>query len=46
MLKVKDERDDAIFVKQKLPKKHAYLETELAKERIITKTWTNSSKTT
>ena len=40
------ERDNVVLVKQELLKKHAYLETELAKERNIIKTWTNFVKTT
>ena len=46
MLEVQKERDDSIFVKNELLKKNASLESELAKEREIIRTWTNSGKTT
>ncbi|XP_063948055.1 uncharacterized protein LOC135152154 [Daucus carota subsp. sativus] len=45
MLEVQKERDDVVFVKNELLKKHASFESELAKERDIIKTWTNSGKT-
>ena len=46
MLETQKERDDAIYVKHELLKKFEYLEAELAKERKIIKTWTNSGKDT
>ena len=45
MLEVHKERDDSVFIKNELLKKHASFESELAKERDIIKTWTNSGKT-
>ncbi|KAL8155658.1 hypothetical protein AgCh_000889 [Apium graveolens] len=46
MLKFQKERDNVVYVKEKLFEKHAYLENELAKEREVIKLWTNSGKTT
>ena len=46
MLEVQKERDDAVIVKDELLKRYASLQSELAKEREIIKTWTNSGKTT
>ena len=46
MLEVQKERDDSVFIKNELLKKTASLESELAKEREIIRTWTNSGKTT
>ena len=46
MLETQKERDDSIYVKHELLKKFEYLESELAKERKIIKTWTNSGKDT
>ncbi|KAL8156015.1 hypothetical protein AgCh_001181 [Apium graveolens] len=46
MLKNQKERDDVVYVKEKLLEKYAYLEMELAKEREVIKLWTNSGKTT
>ena len=46
MLDVQKERDDVVFVKNELLKKHSFLESELAKEREMIKTWTNSGKNT
>ena len=46
MLEVQKERDDAVIVKDELLKRYASLQSELAKERDIIKTWTNSGKTT
>ncbi|XP_063949925.1 uncharacterized protein LOC135152763 [Daucus carota subsp. sativus] len=45
MLEVQKERDDAVIIKNELLKKHATLESELAKEREIIRTFTNSGKT-
>ncbi|KAL8108673.1 hypothetical protein AgCh_024946 [Apium graveolens] len=46
MLEIQKERDNVVYVKEKLLEKHAYLEKELAKEREVIKLWTNSGKTT
>ncbi|KAL8125363.1 hypothetical protein AgCh_012888 [Apium graveolens] len=46
MLEIQTERDNAVYVKEKLLEEHAYLEKELAKEREAIKLWTNSGKTT
>ena len=46
MIETQKERDDVVYVKQELLKKFEYLESELAKERKIIKTWTNSGKDT
>ncbi|KAL8146231.1 hypothetical protein AgCh_004103 [Apium graveolens] len=46
MLEIQKERDNVVYVKEKLLEKHAYLEKELAKEREVIKLWTNSRKTT
>lgn len=46
MLEVQKERDNAIYVRNELLKKHVYLQSRLFKERINIKTWTNSRKTT
>ncbi|KAL8115209.1 hypothetical protein AgCh_021874 [Apium graveolens] len=46
MLKFQKERDNIVYVKEKLLEKHAYLEKKLAKEREVIKLWTNSGKTT
>ncbi|XP_063947601.1 uncharacterized protein LOC135152054 [Daucus carota subsp. sativus] len=46
MLVVQKERDDSVFIKDELLKKNASIESELAKEKEIIKTWTNSGKTT
>ncbi|XP_063948067.1 uncharacterized protein LOC135152165 [Daucus carota subsp. sativus] len=46
MLEVQKERADSIFIKDELLKRNASLESELAKEREIIKTWTNSGKIT
>ena len=46
MLEVQKERDDAVIIKDELLKRYASLQSELAKEREIIKTWTNSGKTT
>ena len=46
MLEVQKERDEAVLVKKELLKKFEYLESELAKERKVIKTWTHSGKST
>ncbi|KAL8124454.1 hypothetical protein AgCh_012193 [Apium graveolens] len=46
MLEIQKERDNDVYVKEKLLEKHAYPETELAKDREVIKIWTNSGKTT
>ncbi|XP_063948084.1 uncharacterized protein LOC135152180 [Daucus carota subsp. sativus] len=46
MLEVQKERDDSVFIKNELVKKNASLESELAREKEIIRTWTNSGKTT
>ncbi|KAL8155574.1 hypothetical protein AgCh_000820 [Apium graveolens] len=46
MLEIQKEIDNAIYVKEKLLEKYAYLEKELAKEREVIKLWTNSGKST
>ena len=46
MLEIQKERDNVVYVKEKLLEKHAYQEKELAKEREVIKLWTNSRKTT
>ena len=46
MLEIQKERDNAVYVKEKLLEKHVYLEKELEKEREVIKLWTNSGKST
>ncbi|XP_063939724.1 uncharacterized protein LOC135148436 [Daucus carota subsp. sativus] len=46
MLEVQTERDVSVFIKNELLKKNASLQSELAREREIIRTWTNSGKTT
>ncbi|KAL8103663.1 hypothetical protein AgCh_028020 [Apium graveolens] len=46
MLEIQKERDNSVYVKEKLLEKHSYLEKELAKEGEVIKLWTNSGKTT
>ncbi|KAL8125285.1 hypothetical protein AgCh_012825 [Apium graveolens] len=46
MLEIQKERDNILYVKEKLLEKHAYREKELAKDREVIKLWTNSEKST
>ena len=46
MEQIQKERDDAVYVKQELLKRYKLLESELATEKKIIKTWTNSGKDT
>ena len=46
ILEIQKERDNAIYVKEKLLEKHVYLKKELAKEREAIKLWTNLGKAT
>ncbi|KAL8109718.1 hypothetical protein AgCh_025716 [Apium graveolens] len=41
MLEIQKERDNVVYVKEKLLEIHAYLEKELSKEREVIKLWTN-----
>ena len=46
MLEIQKGRDEVVLIKQELFKKFEYLESELAKERKVIKTWTHSGKST
>ncbi|KAL8119287.1 hypothetical protein AgCh_016714 [Apium graveolens] len=46
MLEIQKERDNNVYVKEKLLEKHPYLEKKLDTEREVIKLWTNLGKTT